>query len=51
MYRKELLKVANGHKPTIIPRGIRLRMQDYGILKKFGNKIFVTDLGKALLIY
>jgi len=50
MYRDELLKIADGHKSTIIPRRVRITLQGYGILFKFGNKITVTDLGKSLLI-
>ena len=49
MYRKELRKMVNGHSGYFIPRQIRVRMQDYGILKKIGNKNIVTDLGKKLI--
>ena len=46
MYQSQLRRMINGHSCSIIPRKIRLRMQEYGILKKFGNTNFVTVLGK-----
>ena len=48
-YREELHKIIKGHNCKVIPSSVRHRMREYGILKKFGNKYRVTQLGKELL--
>ncbi len=49
-YRPYLLKVKNGEKLAgSIPIGPRKRLIDYGVLRKFGTKFELTELGMTLL--
>jgi len=49
-YRPYLLKVKNGEKLAgSIPIGPRKRLMEYGILRKFGTKFELTELGMKLL--
>jgi predicted methyltransferase len=49
-YREEFLKVIDGHNcGGLIPLHVRRRLRKEGILKKFGSKYTVTQLGREML--
>ncbi|MCW4048781.1 MAG: hypothetical protein NWE89_03490 [Candidatus Bathyarchaeota archaeon] len=49
-YREELHKVIEGHNCVdFLPHRVRRRMRKEGILKKFGSKYIVTQLGREIL--
>jgi len=49
-YREELLKGLEGHNCVdLISAGVRRRLREEGILKTFGNKYVVTQLGREML--
>jgi len=50
IYRKELLRIVRGENCfELLPRSVRRRLRNYGILKKFGSKYEVTTKGKKML--
>jgi len=50
IHREELLKVLEGHNCVdLIPTGVRRQLKKYGVLKKFGSKYTVTELGREML--
>ncbi|MCW4048541.1 MAG: hypothetical protein NWE89_02275 [Candidatus Bathyarchaeota archaeon] len=49
-YREELLLVLEGRNSRdFMPLGVRRRLSKYGVLKKFGSRYLVTQLGMKIL--
>jgi hypothetical protein len=49
-YQKELRGLIRGKVITYdIPKGTRIRLIEYGVLRKFGSKFELTDEGISLL--
>jgi len=50
IYRQELLRILSGENCfKLLPRSVRRRLGDYGILKRFGSRYEVTTKGKKML--
>jgi len=50
VYREELLKIIEGYNCVdFISTGVRRRLREEGILKKFGSKYTVSQLGRKML--
>jgi hypothetical protein len=49
-YSSFLIDVTNRRKPVdSVSKGIRRRLMEYGVLRKFGNKFELTNLGINLI--
>ncbi|MFB0558861.1 MAG: hypothetical protein ACETVY_07080 [Candidatus Bathyarchaeia archaeon] len=49
-YRKALNRLKRGEfMVDSVPQGTRKRLVEYGIIRKFGNKFELTELGAKLL--
>lgn len=50
MYRQELLRIVRGEKcHKLLPKSVRRRFRNYGILSKIGGIYKVTSRGKEML--
>lgn len=50
MYREELLRIIGGEKCVdLLPRSVRMKMKNDGVLGKHGALYTVTDLGMEML--